>query len=453
MSEENTPYYPEQGSQISKDAVYSLLPAGLGLKKAKILFVHAHPDDESTSTGATMGFYAHHGAEVDLITATRGEMGEVIPADLKHLEAWHPSNQDGGAGLGKVREAELTHALRVLGVSQHFYLGQGVTAVSGVPERYPDSGMSWGKDGKATTNPDAAEGCFSLSPVEPQEHAIAAAIRQLRPDVLVTYDAGGGYGHPDHVRTHEMTVGALRQVIGTEYEPALVWGLEGDFDAEDTRLQAVIDGDLAAKRGAMAAHVTQVTVLSDTTFEYSNKVEQKISARETFRLLWSKDGVEADRSTKQADVAAQPEQAVASSTPAENVADTVPSKVNSAITAIAMGLLAGAAGTLYHAYLWYQSESFYLPWGAILAILTLLLSCIWVNARSKNSWPGVVTGVTAFLLVFAFSALKGKDGYLVIMNPKYPIGMAGTIWALGTLGATVLATIIFGIGNRHRKLR
>ena len=460
MSEENTPYYPEQGSQITADAVRSLLPAGLDISAAKILFVHAHPDDESTSTGATMGYYAHAGAEVDLITATRGEMGEVIPEDLKHLEAWHPSNKDGGAGLGRVREAELAHALKILGVKQHSYLGQGFTATSGLPERYPDSGMSWGSDGKATVTPDASEGCLTRSPIEPQSHAIAAAIRQLRPDVLVTYDAGGGYGHPDHVRAHEMTIGALRLVMGSEYEPKMVWGLEGDFDPEDTRLQAVIDGDFEAKRGAMAAHATQVTVLTDSTFEYSNKVEQKISARETFRLLYSGDGVEADRSATASEHARVvndsvvpglvPTESATSSVVAE---DVVPSKTNSTITAVAMGILAGMAGTLYHAYIWYQSENFYLPWGAILAVLTLLLSCIWVNVRGKNSWPGVICGVIAFLLTFAFSTIKGKSGYLLVLNPDYPIGIAGIIWSMGTLVATVLATIGYGIYSRKRKLR
>lgn len=453
---ESTPYYPDQGTQVTADAVYSLLPAGLDAGSAKILFIHAHPDDESSSTGATMGLYSRQGAEVSLITATRGEMGEVIPEDLKHLEVGNPSNSDAGAGLAKVREAELAQALQVLQVSNHAFLGQGFTSVAGTPERYQDSGMSWGADGKATANPAAAQTSLTLSPLEPQAHAIAVALRTLRPDVVVTYDSDGGYGHPDHVRVHQMTVAALRQVIGTEFEPRLVWGIEGEFAADDTRLQAVIDGDLAAKRAAMAAHLTQVTVTSETTFEYSNKVPQKISARETYRLLWSAEGVEADRTAPATAAASEPGKVHGTTGATTGTAqreqageEVIPSTANSLITAVCLGLLTGVAGTIYHAYIWYHSETVFLPWGAFLAVLTLTLACIWVNLRAANSWPGVITALTAFLLTFLFSTLKGAGGYLVLLNPAHPIGLAGTIWSLGTLVAALISTVVFGIYRRR----
>ncbi|WP_240334006.1 PIG-L family deacetylase [Rothia sp. ZJ932] len=285
---ENTevPYYPEQGTQVSDDAVYSLLPEGLNSEDARVLFVHAHPDDESTSTGATMGHLAAAGAQVSLLTATRGEMGEVIPEDLKHLEAWHPGTTDRGVGLGRVREQELTEALEVLGVKHHEYLGQGSAHVEGAPELYRDSGMAWGADGRATANPDAADDCLTKLSAEAQAQAVAQHIRTLEPQVVVTYDNGGGYGHPDHVRTHEVVVRAF-ELLGAD-APALLWGLEGDFDAQDARVQAVIRGDHSRKREAMRAHVTQVIIISDDIFEFSNRVPQKISATETYRLLAGK---------------------------------------------------------------------------------------------------------------------------------------------------------------------
>lgn len=448
QNDETKPFYPEQGGQVTADAVFSLLPAGLDVRQARILFVHAHPDDESSSTGATMSFYAEAGAQVSLLTATRGEMGEVIPEELKHLEASHPACRDGGAGLGRVREAELAQALKVLRVKEHAFLGQGFAPVAGGVSAYPDSGMSWGPDGRATVNPAAAPDSLTRSELLPQAQALSVALARLKPHVLVTYDAGGGYGHPDHVRTHQMTAEALRMVIGTEAEPLMVWGLEGDFLPDDSRLQAVIDGNLKAKREAMAAHVTQLTVTSDTTFEYSNGVEQKISARETYRLLYSGPGVEADRGQFVGTAAStRPELAGGKAPELEPV---LPSPTNSALTALGMGLLAGCAGTFYHAHLWYSQSGSYLPWGSLLAVLTLLLACIWVNERARSSWPGVLAALTAFVLTYAFSNFK-EEGYLILLNPQYPVGMAGTVWVLGTLGAAVLATIIYGLSRRRRK--
>ena len=80
------PYYPEQGVLVREDALPGLLPPGLRPEDARLLFVHAHPDDESIATGATMGRYAELGARVVLLTMTRGERGEVIPEPLHALE-------------------------------------------------------------------------------------------------------------------------------------------------------------------------------------------------------------------------------------------------------------------------------------------------------------------------------------------------------------------------------
>lgn len=288
MSEENTPYYPEQGSFIAERHVQTLLPAGMKPEETRVLFVHAHPDDESTATGASMSALSRAGAQVDLLTATRGEMGEVIPADFKHLEAWHPGTIDRGEALGQLRQKELSEALRILKVSHHEYLGRGDARAENGASIYRDSGMEWGEDGRAKASPYAAQDCLTRLSEEEEAHAIASFIRARKPHVVVTYDDGGGYGHPDHVRMHLATLRAVKILQGTSEEPELVWGLEGDSNPEDARLQAVITGDQDAKREAMRAHATQVIIVSNDVFKFSNLVPQRISAVETYRLLSSK---------------------------------------------------------------------------------------------------------------------------------------------------------------------
>lgn len=430
MSQDSTPYYPVAGEHITDTAVSTLTPAGKSTAGTVFLFVHAHPDDESSSTGASMGALAAAGAEVHLLTMTRGEMGEVIDPALAHLEAENPANTDGGEALGELRTAELKQALAALGVAHHTFLGQGASQLAGAPDRYRDSGMTWGEDGRATANPLASADCLTRLPLETQAEAVAALIRQVRPDVLVTYDADGGYGHPDHKRTYEAVRAALHLLEGTDAAPALVWGIEGEGNSADKRQQAVFSGDLARKREAMRAHATQITIIGDTTFEYSNKVPQPITELETYRLLAG--------DTKQSAVSTP-----AASTETE---EEPPDPVNSVITSLALGLIAGFAGTMYHAWIWYQSESFWLPWGALLGCLTVFLAATWATLHTGKNWSAALVGFTAFTLIGIFAYAKGTS-MLVYINPINPPGIAGTIWALGSLVATVLSMLVT---TRHR---
>ncbi|MDF2710952.1 MAG: hypothetical protein K0R62_6604, partial [Nonomuraea muscovyensis] len=136
----------------------------------RLLLVHAHPDDESIGTGATMAKYAAEGAHVTLVTCTLGEEGEVIPERLAHLAA------DRHDVLGPHRVAELAAACRALGVEDHRFLGgQG---------RWRDSGMM----GAATNHrPDA----FWQADLDEAAGELVKVIREVRPQVLVTYDANG----------------------------------------------------------------------------------------------------------------------------------------------------------------------------------------------------------------------------------------------------------------------
>ena len=146
-----------------------------------LLLVHAHPDDESIGTGATMAKYAAEGARVTLVTCTLGELGEIIPPDLRHLL---PDE------LGQHRIVELDRACAALGVTDHRFLGgEG---------RYRDSGMMGLPD-----NDDPR--CFWQANVEEAADALAKVIEEVAADAIVTYDANGFYGHPDHIQAHRVT--------------------------------------------------------------------------------------------------------------------------------------------------------------------------------------------------------------------------------------------------------
>ncbi|MGI5349037.1 N-acetyl-1-D-myo-inositol-2-amino-2-deoxy-alpha-D-glucopyranoside deacetylase [Streptomyces sp. CA-250714] len=163
-------------------------PGSPAAPERRLLLVHAHPDDESITTGATMAKYAAEGAHVTLVTCTLGEEGEVIPDGLAHLA---PDQDD---TLGPHRIGELSAAMRALGVTDHRFLGG--------PGRYRDSGMMG-----APTND--RPGCFWQADLDEAARLLAAVLREVRPQVLVTYGPDGGYGHPDHIKAHRVAMRAV----------------------------------------------------------------------------------------------------------------------------------------------------------------------------------------------------------------------------------------------------
>ncbi|MHA7268915.1 PIG-L family deacetylase [Arthrobacter sp. HLT1-20] len=285
-------------------AVAPLLP-GAG-PDATALFVHAHPDDETIVTGATMAALAAAGTRVVLLTCTRGELGEVIVPELAHLEvkaadlvagthdAGHTSNASAadGTGLAVERERELAAALNALGVGEHIWLGQGLTAPASGEVTFRDSGMQWGSDGRAMAASTVLPGSFSKAPLAQAAELLAAAIRSLQPTLVVTYAADGGYGHPDHVRAHELTMAALR-AAATPSQEAPGWVVPAIYAIVSDRPERVlaegvpriaVTGNLAAKIAAMQAHRTQITVDGER-FALSDDVWRDISAVEEFVAL------------------------------------------------------------------------------------------------------------------------------------------------------------------------
>jgi N-acetyl-1-D-myo-inositol-2-amino-2-deoxy-alpha-D-glucopyranoside deacetylase len=211
----------------------------------RVLFLHAHPDDESLSTGGLIALLTGAGVRVRVVTCTRGERGEVVPGPLKTLE--------GTPELAEHRVLELTAALRELGAGKPCFLG-GVHAreyYRGPGFRYRDSGMVWGADGRAAPAPDAPPDRFAGSAAALAD--ARAAARRFRPDLVVGYDAGGGYGHPDHEWAHLVAAAAAERcgVPLIEVVPAQASG------AHEIAI------DLTAKRRALAAHASQLTLTPD----------------------------------------------------------------------------------------------------------------------------------------------------------------------------------------------
>ena len=166
----------------------------------RLLLVHAHPDDESINNGATMAKYAAEGARVTLVTCTLGEEGEVVPAELAHLAA------DRDDALGPYRTGELAAAMAELGVTDHRFLGG--------PGRYRDSGMMGAPQ-------NDRPGAFWRADVDEAAAHLVAVVREVRPQVLVTYDPDGGYGHPDHIQAHRVATRAAELAADPAFRPGL----------------------------------------------------------------------------------------------------------------------------------------------------------------------------------------------------------------------------------------
>ncbi|WP_031467277.1 N-acetyl-1-D-myo-inositol-2-amino-2-deoxy-alpha-D-glucopyranoside deacetylase [Sciscionella sediminilitoris] len=259
----------------------------------RLLLVHAHPDDESIWTGGTIAKYAAEGAHVTVVTCTLGEEGEIIPDALAGLAA------DRADQLGGYRMGELRSACAALRVTEHRYLG-GIG-------RWRDSGMV---GDPANEHPR----CFVRGSFDEQVAALAEVIAELRPQVVIGYDAFGGYGHPDHIRASEIAMAATGEDSGVarvfhtvnsraETEAGLrglreLDGLPYRMPAEDElhltedeRIDVAVDvtNHIPAKLSALRAHATQVSVwqgsgAGECSYALSNGIAAPVLGSEFYVL-------------------------------------------------------------------------------------------------------------------------------------------------------------------------
>jgi len=315
MAESTLPPPPEPGERLPVTAEQAVLAEAAAAvdgaaesvdmtpldRSRRLLLVHAHPDDETIGTGATMARYAAEGALVTLVTCTLGEEGEVLVPELEHLAA------DLDDGLGQHRIGELAAAMEALRVTDFRFLGG--------PGRWRDSGMMG-------TPANDRTGCFWRADLDEAVRELVAVVREVRPQVVITYDENGGYGHPDHIQAHRVAAAAFDAAADPDFAPGtgepwqaskLYWtavprsflqagidllresgetnffGVESadelPFGVADELISTEIDArdHLDAKVAAMRAHKTQIAV-DGPFFALSNNIGQRAFGLEHFIL-------------------------------------------------------------------------------------------------------------------------------------------------------------------------
>lgn len=266
-----------------------------------LLLVHAHPDDETLTTGGTIAHYRRRGVPVTVVTCTLGEEGEVIGERWSRLVAAEADQ------LGGYRISELTAALSALDAGEPWFLGG--------PGRWRDSGMAG--------TPSAQNPRAFVNSGDAAVDELVVVLLELRPSVVVTYDPRGGYGHPDHIRAHEITTEAVSVAAERGWDvPKFYWTVtdasllrehtaalarrtvdelpgalpkgwrlpvEPELAAMSTNgvtTEVDVSDVVAAKRAAMRAHATQVTVApSGREFALSNNIALPVLPVEHFRLV------------------------------------------------------------------------------------------------------------------------------------------------------------------------
>jgi N-acetyl-1-D-myo-inositol-2-amino-2-deoxy-alpha-D-glucopyranoside deacetylase len=363
-----------------------------------VLFVHAHPDDESISTGGTIATLVQRGAHVTVVTCTRGERGEVIDPTLVALEGNFEA-------LAAVRVDELAAALRALGVSEHRFLGAtGARSPGREPLRYLDSGMRWAVTATGIPVAVAADHAdpesFSAADHDELVADLVAVIDDVEPQIVVSYNEDGGYGHPDHVTAHHVARAAAR-VYGIPFFA---------IERIDSTEPLIMDVDVASvaeqKRTALAAYTTQLLVRANEFVSPGGQVEA-IVLTERFRRI-------------------RP-------VPAEGWTDSsLPTRVATLALAFLIGALTGTLLTVAH-----QASvligTVLLPWGIIAAVVitAALLSGFRIVFETR-----MVSGFGALGLLGAASllALQSPGGSILV-----PANTAGYVW---TFAPVIIATVV-----------
>jgi N-acetyl-1-D-myo-inositol-2-amino-2-deoxy-alpha-D-glucopyranoside deacetylase len=281
------------------------------MSERSLLLVHAHPDDETINNGATMAKYASEGVRVTLVTCTRGEEGEVLIPDLAHLAS---SQKD---KLGSHRETELADAMAALGVTDFRFLG--------APER------KWRDSGMMGTEPNNRSDVFWQAALDDAASYLVKIIREIKPQVLVTYDEFGGYGHPDHIKAHRVAMRAaeIAETKGWKIEK-IYWntmprsviqmGIEkmkeagsDFFGAEsaddlpfakpDELVTTVVHASefVQQKLDAMKAHATQIAV-DGPFFALSNNLGLSVWGDEYYTLAKGEKAAPFDENGRELDI-------------------------------------------------------------------------------------------------------------------------------------------------------
>lgn len=283
----------------------------------RLLLVHAHPDDETINNGATMAKYVAEGAKVTLVTCTRGEEGEVLVPELAHYAAAETDQ------LGQHRETELADAMAALGVRDFRFLGAPT-------KKWRDSGMMG-------TEPNNRSDVFWNADLDEAAGYLVKIILETKPQVMVTYDEFGGYGHPDHIQAHRVAMRAAELAADPAHTGGESWNIEKiywnitprsvieegmakmkeigsdffgtenvddlPFVKPDEFVTALVDGtpQIEAKMAAMRAHPTQIA-LDGPFFALSNNLGNQVWGHEYYTLVKGEKSEPFDEQDRESDL-------------------------------------------------------------------------------------------------------------------------------------------------------
>jgi N-acetyl-1-D-myo-inositol-2-amino-2-deoxy-alpha-D-glucopyranoside deacetylase len=277
----------------------------------RLLLVHAHPDDETINNGVTMAKYAESGAAVTLVTCTRGEEGEVLVTELANLAS------DKDDKLGEHREIELKDAMAQLGINDFRFLG--------APNK------KWRDSGMMGTPQNERGDVFWQADLDEASHELVKIILEIQPQVLITYDEFGGYGHPDHIKAHRVAMRAAelsaekgwqvskiywntipRSVIQMGIEKMKevgsdFFGAESvddlPFAKSDELVTTVVNAPeyVPQKLAAMKAHATQISV-DGPFFALSNNLGLSVWGDEYYTLVKGEKAAPFDSNGRELDI-------------------------------------------------------------------------------------------------------------------------------------------------------
>jgi N-acetyl-1-D-myo-inositol-2-amino-2-deoxy-alpha-D-glucopyranoside deacetylase len=260
----------------------------------RLLLVHAHPDDETINNGATMAKYAAAGAQVTLVTCTRGEEGEVLVPSLANLASSADDN------LGEHRVVELTNAMAALGIKDFRFLG--------APNK------KWRDSGMMGTEPNNRKDVFWQVDLDEAAQELVKIILEIKPQVMITYDEIGGYGHPDHIKAHLVAMRAAELAADAGWQISKIYwntmprsviqkgidkmkeigsdffGAESADDLPFAKPDELVTSLISApeyvdqKMAAMKAHETQISI-DGPFFALSNNLGLSIWGDEYYTLV------------------------------------------------------------------------------------------------------------------------------------------------------------------------
>ncbi len=440
-----------------KDAVLTAEPR-------RLLFVFAHPDDEALGAGATIAHYVRRGDEVTIVTCTRGERGDVIPERLAHLA-------DDQAALAAHRDLELRDALMALGVTRHAYLGTVEARQAGKPVRmYRDTGMTTAADGSPRLPQQIDPESLCAADLAEVAGDIAAVIEQISPDVIVTENSYGGYGHPDHIRVHDAVMAALR-MCAEEAVPRGVFVLEhparvtaraaaevrdaGVFTPLPAVPRAVIadkfidvviaDEDVRpAKEAALRAHVTQLD-LRATQIGHSDGRGELLTATEYFREVGGAITRPSPRPTTDFfdgwdDVDLREDGALINGRSGAVLGRPVKARTDilTVVAFIIVGIVLGATAAAGHRAT-FSVGSTAVPVGFVLTLAAIILGHVAVRITTLSRLPaaGLAAGT---IVAIAILNLTGPGGS-VLFPAQNLVAVDGTLTAVDNVASIVWITV------------